>query len=26
VLFIGHLLGSIIYIRNLILLHKQDAE
>ena len=25
VLFIGHLLGSIIYIRNLILLHKQDA-
>ena len=26
VLFIGHLLGSIIYVRNLILLHKQDAE
>lgn len=26
VLFIGHLLGSIIYIRNLILLHKQNAE
>lgn len=26
VLFIGHLLGSIIYIRNLILLHKQDVE
>lgn len=26
VLFVGHLLGSIIYIRNLILLHKQDAE
>ncbi len=26
VLFIGHLLGSIIYIRNLILLHRQDAE
>jgi lipid-A-disaccharide synthase-like uncharacterized protein len=24
VLFVGHLLGSIIYIRNLILLHKQD--
>ncbi|WP_347924890.1 lipid-A-disaccharide synthase N-terminal domain-containing protein [Pontimicrobium sp. SW4] len=26
VLFIGHLLGSIIYIRNLVILHKQDAE
>tara|TARA_R110002073_G_scaffold126764_6_gene271822 strand:- start:5197 stop:5829 length:633 start_codon:yes stop_codon:yes gene_type:complete len=26
VLFVGHLLGSVIYIRNLILLHKQDAE
>jgi lipid-A-disaccharide synthase-like uncharacterized protein len=26
VLLIGHLLGSIIYVRNLILLHKQDAE
>lgn len=26
VLFIGHLLGSIIYIRNLILLHREDAE
>lgn len=26
VLFTGHLLGSIIYVRNLILLHKQDAE
>ena len=26
VLFVGHLLGSIIYVRNLILLHKQDAE
>ena len=26
VLFIGHLFGSVIYIRNLILLHKQDAE
>lgn len=24
VLFVGHLLGSVIYIRNLILLHKQD--
>ena len=24
VLFVGHLLGSIIYVRNLILLHKQD--
>jgi lipid-A-disaccharide synthase-like uncharacterized protein len=26
VLFIGHILGTIIYIRNLILLHKQDVE
>lgn len=26
VLFIGHLLGSIIYVRNLILLHKQNGE
>lgn len=26
VLFIGHLLGSVIYVRNLILLHKEDAD
>ena len=26
VLFIGHILGTIIYIRNLILLHKQDVK
>lgn len=26
VLFIGHILGTIIYVRNLILLHKQDVE
>lgn len=26
VLFIGHILGTIIYIRNLILLHRQDVE
>jgi len=26
VLFIGHILGSIIYVRNLIILHKQDVE
>ncbi|NNK86707.1 MAG: lauroyl acyltransferase [Flavobacteriaceae bacterium] len=26
VLFVGHLLGSVIYIRNLILLHKQNAR
>ena len=26
VLFVGHLLGSIIYIRNLILLHKDDYQ
>lgn len=26
VLFVGHLLGSVIYIRNLILLHQQDEE
>ncbi len=26
VLFVGHILGTIIYVRNLILLHKQDVE
>ncbi len=26
VLFIGHILGTIIYVRNLILLHRQDVE